>query len=293
MPLNPLKPPAARVDVQTDHWRHLLTIALDHVDSRSYISKAQVASAIREACINVGFFYVKNHGIDEAAISSTLDISRRFFDLPLEGKMKIDFSKTPNFRGYYPMAQRRFLPESYEMGPDIEASPDIPMNGRNVWPSEDAIPGFKEIMLKYYLHLVYYPPQSLKVGGQDCGVGAHTNFQFFTILWQDDHRALQVQNASGQWIDADPIPGTFVINLADQLARWTNEIFKSTVHRAIHISETQRYSIPLFFGIDYNVNLEVLPSCVSESRPARYEPILAGECLKARMEKAYGYAIGK
>ncbi|CAE6440278.1 unnamed protein product [Rhizoctonia solani] len=52
-------------------------------------SKAQVASAIREACMNVGFFYVKNHGINEDIISSTVDATVRFFDLPLEEKLKL------------------------------------------------------------------------------------------------------------------------------------------------------------------------------------------------------------
>ena len=38
-----------------------------------------------------------------------------------------------------------------------------------------------------------------------------------------------------------------------------DDVFKSTVHRAINRSGVRRYSIPLFFGTDYDVKLEVRP----------------------------------
>jgi isopenicillin N synthase-like dioxygenase len=102
-----------------------------------------------------------------------------------------------------------------------------------------------------------------------------TSSQCFTILWQDPSvQALQVLNANGKWIDAIPIPGTVVLkfvllhlhlrycshndcSIGDQLARWTNDVFKSTMHRAVNRSGLERYSIPLFFGTDYDVKLEV------------------------------------
>jgi len=81
-----------------------------------------------------------------------------------------------------------------------------------------------------------------------------------------------------------PVPGTLVVNLGDQFARWTNDVFKSTVHRAINRSGVRRYSIPLFFGTDYDVKLEALPSCVSEDTPPKYEVVTAGEYVKSRLE---------
>ena len=40
-----------------------------------------------------------------------------------------------------------------------------------------------------------------------------------------------------------------------------DDVFKSTVHRAINRSGVERYSIPLFFGTDYNVELVVSTKC--------------------------------
>lgn len=140
------------------------------------------------------------------------------------------------------------------------------------------------------MRLLHYPPQSGEVDKRIIGIGAHTDWECFTILWQEPGiQALQVLNTSQEWIDAPPTEGTLVINLGDELARWTNDVFKSTVHRAINRSGARRYSIPLFFGTDYDVRLEPIPSCVSAERPARYDVITAGDYIKARLQATYGH----
>ena len=44
-----------------------------------------------------------------------------------------------------------------------------------------------------------------------------------------------------------------------------DDVFKSTVHRAVNRSGVERYSIPLFFGTDYDVKLEASPRPPSQS----------------------------
>ncbi|CAE6526223.1 unnamed protein product [Rhizoctonia solani] len=203
-------------------------------------SRAQVADAIRDACIHVGFFYVKNHGIDEALIASTVDAARRFFELPLEEKMELDYRKTPNRGGYFPVAQKGSVHECFELETGINTTSNITMVQTNIWPSQDLAPGFQEVVLKYYkalselsfkissafalalnlpdnyfddkvqtlpaMRLMHYPPQAEVIDNRNSGTGSHTDFQFFTMLWQDEVPALQLRNTLGQWVNADPIP---------------------------------------------------------------------------------------
>ena len=63
----------------------------------------------------------------------------------------------------------------------------------------------------------------------DVGIGSHTDIQCFTLLWQDTCGGLQLLSSTGQWLSAQPIPGTIVVNIADFLQRLSNNRFKSTV----------------------------------------------------------------
>lgn len=81
----------------------------------------------------------------------------------------------------------------------------------------------------------------------------------------------------GQWIRVPPIPDTFVVNIGDFLARLSNDRFRSTVHRVYNHAPVDRYSMPFFFGFNFNEKCGVLPTCTSESNPPKYEPITCGE----------------
>ncbi|THU84463.1 Clavaminate synthase-like protein [Dendrothele bispora CBS 962.96] len=323
-------------------------IDLSAVSSTDPVKRRELADLIRDACINVGFFYINNHGIPNDVITAAVEAGKRFFTLPDHVKMDLDIHKTDNFKGYTALLGentdpngRGDLHEGFDIGWDSslifdtssallsdDATAGAAMTGTNVWPPEDVLPGFKEPVLAYYraavdlgrslfplfalaldleedffkekitkpaaiMRLLHYPPQkasTVEKDGSVIGIGAHTDYECFTILWQDSVGALQVQNTAGKWIDAVPIPGTLVVNLGDQFARWTNDVFKSTLHRAINKSGVERYSIPLFFGTNYDVLLEPIPSCVSEDMPAKYDVITAGEYVKSRLEATYSHS---
>ncbi|KAI0763557.1 Clavaminate synthase-like protein [Trametes elegans] len=343
---------AAHEAESAEAFQDIPVIDLKDVDKLDAESRKALGDAVRDACINVGFLYVKNHGIPDDTINGALEASKEFFSLPLDKKMELDMQKTSNFKGYNPVLSsnndplnRGDLHEGFEFGweemqrreNDEKRAKDGAMTGGNVWPSD--LPGFREAVLSYYhsavqlgqklfplfalaldlpetffedkasnaftrnaaalMRVLHYPPQTGPVDDRVIGIGAHTDFEVcvnspksscFTILWQEPGiQALQVLNKQQQWIDAPPIPGTLVLNLGDQFARWTNDVFKSTVHRAINRSGVRRYSIPLFFGTDYDVKLEPIPSCVSPERPPKYEVVTAGDYVRERLKATYGH----
>ncbi len=139
------------------------------------------------------------------------------------------------------------------------------------------------------MRVLHYPPQTGAIDEKQIGIGAHSDYECFTILCTDEKAALQVLNAAGQWIEAPPVEGAFIVNVGDMMERWTNDYFKSTIHRAINRSGKQRYSIPLFFGTNPDVVIGVLGSCQSPSNPPRYEPIQAGAYVEQRIDETYAH----
>src|SRR5262250_2391669 len=77
--------------------------------------RARVAAQVGRACEEIGFLIVQGHGVPRELVEQMYDVSRRFFDLPLEEKMNVRGPKRS--RGYGPLGEEAL---SYGLG---KASP--------------------------------------------------------------------------------------------------------------------------------------------------------------------------
>ncbi len=131
-----------------------------------------------------------------------------------------------------------------------------------------------------FLRLLHYPPQPAEDGL--FGSAPHTDYGFITLLAQDDVGGLQVLNKQDNWIDAPPVPGSFVMNVGDMLAHWSGGLFASTPHRVINSSGRERYSQPFFYYPGMDTVIE--PVTGEKAAPIRY-----GDYLMERLDANYSY----
>lgn len=111
-----------------------------------------IATRVDEICKSIGFLIIENHGVHEHVINNAWQMTRIFFDQPLEQKLR---SKPPDPgcpRGYFPLAAEALakslgvdtppdIKESFGIGP-LSAPPfEIPAEdfefhyGENLWPA--------------------------------------------------------------------------------------------------------------------------------------------------------------
>ncbi|OAB52822.1 2-oxoglutarate and iron-dependent oxygenase domain-containing protein [Pseudomonas thivervalensis] len=139
------------------------------------------------------------------------------------------------------------------------------------------------------LRLIHYPPRDTASSAEQQGAGAHTDYGCITLLYQDAAGGLQVRNVNGQWIDAPPIEGTFVVNLGDMMARWSNDRYLSTPHRVISPLGVDRYSMPFFAEPHPDTLIQCLPGCQDDTHPPKYPTTTCAEFLLSRFADTYAY----
>ena len=80
----------------------IIDLSVLNEESPDPAALASLTEELRDACARVGFFMIRNHGIDWTIVERAFAASREFFGLPLESKMKVHQSNSISFMGYEP-----------------------------------------------------------------------------------------------------------------------------------------------------------------------------------------------
>jgi isopenicillin N synthase-like dioxygenase len=142
------------------------------------------------------------------------------------------------------------------------------------------------------LRFVNYPDQPDEPLPGQLRYGAHHDYGGLTLVRGDAAPGgLQVCARDGSWHDVPIIPQSFIVNVGDLMSRWTNNRWRSTLHRVINPPReltrgTQRLSIVLFNRPDDGAEISCLPTCIDASHPALYPPVSAGAFAQAKMERS-------
>ncbi|KAI9174408.1 hypothetical protein LWI28_016893 [Acer negundo] len=113
--------------------------------------RISTAKSIRQACIEFGFFYLVNHGVEEELFRRVFEESSKLFSLPLEDKTKMSRKQQ---RGYTPLYAENIDLSSTPTGDSKESFLIGPLEGTisdlNQWPLEEALPSWRSTMECYY-----------------------------------------------------------------------------------------------------------------------------------------------
>ncbi|KAJ4952926.1 hypothetical protein NE237_029758 [Protea cynaroides] len=235
-----------------------------------------IIKRIGQACEFDGFFQVNNHGIPERLINSMIRISKEYFGLPESERLK-SYSNDPS-KNVRLSTSFNVKTEKVANWRDFLRLHCYPLEDYvNEWPSNP--PTFREEVAEYctsmrgialrlleaiseslglnkdyinkalhkhaqHMAINYYPP--CPQPELTYGLPVHTDPNLITILLQDDVPGLQVLR-NGKWIAVNPIPGTFIVNIGDQIEVLSNGRYKSVKHRAVVNCNKERISIPTFY----------------------------------------------
>jgi isopenicillin N synthase-like dioxygenase len=113
-------------------------------------------------------------------------------------------------------------------------------------------------------------------------------------LTEDKPGGLQVSSRDGGWVDVPVIPGCFIVNIGDLMARWTNDRWVSTLHRVVNppqeaYSRSRRQSIVYFHNPNYDARVEAIETCTEPGESPRYEPITSGDYLRRLFTATQNY----
>ncbi|KAM9958038.1 hypothetical protein ACTFIW_013014 [Dictyostelium discoideum] len=252
--------------------------------------KEIISKEIKKSCKEYGFFYILNHGIEQSLIDRLMELSKKFFSLPLEVKMKtkINIGESESNLGYFSI-DRRYT--DYKEGTflDLETNINNASNGiSQLYPTKEEeelydIVGFKDtcetfmkclkqfsielmglIAISLDLPVDYFNESYLQNPNFNLGLLKYMSFDDgsddkikFGIKphcdWNDIGGLQALSKSTGNWINVKPISGSFVFNIGDMLEIITRGYYISMFHQVTYnTSGRDRYSFPFFFNSQFD-----------------------------------------
>ncbi len=286
-----------------------------------------LASELRHALEEVGFFSIVNHGIPWGVVEDIYGATRTLHALPQTEKDAITMDRTHG--GYLGMgAGTSYASEiaGEVRKPNQNEAFFVHEGGYRQSNQYPDIADFRELTASYIermvalagslmtllalsldldadffakdfdipsvtLRMSHYPV--MEYSDNEWGLAPHTDSSIFTFLPVNDTPGLEVRPEGHDWIQPSVIPCSFLVNSGDMLKRWTNGSYLSTAHRASNLSNVDRYAVPFFYGARDDAVVKPVPTTVSENNPSRYEPITYGDYQRWFIDRNYRRMTGQ
>jgi isopenicillin N synthase-like dioxygenase len=289
-------------------------------------ARERLAVEVDRACRDTGFLVVTGHRVDPSLLDALRRDALSFFDLPADRKHACEAVPGSDFAGYV-RSEALSYSRGDASPPDLKESYTVHPPGRpgrvnpTPWPVD--VPTFERTLTDYFavmealaarvmrvfalalsldeqhfdpvidqslsaVRMLHYPPLDAPPEPGQLRAGAHTDFGSLTLLLTDDAPGgLQVL-AGERWIDVPHVPGSFVVNIGDLMAQWTNDRWVSTLHRVVPPPVgpgTRRLSVAFFHQPNDDALIETLPTCREPGVPDRYPPVRSGDHLRLKVRR--------
>lgn len=272
-----------------------------------------------------GFIILKDHAVSPELLSRAYQMSKAFFDLPLEEKLK--FAAGPDGqRGYTPFGREHAkdakvgdLKEFWHVGREFShASPLMNIYPSNVWPPQPA--RFRETFLHLYsaledagfamlealapslgvpddyfrkmatngnsiLRLLHYPPVPQDADPRAVRAAAHEDINLITILVAAEGAGLELLDRDGNWLPVETARDNLIVDAGDMLARITNDVIPATTHRVVNPKGPNISRYSMPFFM--HPHSEAVLECIPSCKGAgaKYPPITADAFLRQRLRE--------
>ena len=254
--------------------------SIPSVSLQSLVSNdSEVITNLEHNLENIGFFILKDHGLNLNLVRDAFSLSKDLFNLPYEVKKKYHVEGSNGARGYTPYGIETALNENvpdqkefWHQGSTTnkQLMPNLYIEELNEFNFiDDLYREFENTGLEILraiakfnityncdivdsavdgnsiLRLIHYPATE---GGNEHRARAHNDVNLITLLIGGNEAGLEAQDRQGNWVSCDCSEDEIICNIGDMLELISNKKLKSTTHRVVAKGNESksRYSIPFF-----------------------------------------------